>query len=150
MSFAINFGYNKSPKETIDKDVQYPTAGQKTGILKDSTSVTDPVIIVDGISHLFTAYNYFEIPDFHRKYFITELVSYRKGLVQISGHCDILSSASAIVKLQPCIVSYAQTGFNRKINDGSFTVYQNREVINNFEFPSSFDTFDYVLALAGS
>ena len=145
----LKLGLNSSPKNYIDKTVEY--AADKDGTLKEGTSVVNPTFLVAGISHLFSDYNYMYVPDFHRRYFITEIVSVRKGLVEISGHCDVLSSVGDTVKAQPCIISETQHGWNRKINDGSFKVYQDRYIINDFKFPNSFEApGDYVLALAGS
>lgn len=145
----LKLGLNSSPKNYVDKAVTY--AADKEGSLKDSTSVINPVFLVEGISHLFDDYNYMYVPAFKRAYFITDIVSARKGLVEISAHCDVLSSVGDIVKAQPCIISETQHGWNRKINDGSFKVYQDRYIINDFVFPNSFEApGDYVLALAGS
>ena len=147
----INFGLNNSPKVTLEKSVIWPEDGQKTGTLKENTSVINPVILVKGVSHLFDSYNYFYVPAFKRYYFITDIVSVRKGLVEISGHCDVLSSAGNRVKEQYAIVETSQSYFNTLLNDGSFKTYQDRYVINDFKFPYSFETpGDYVLALAGS
>ena len=147
----IKFGYNKSPKNTLNKTIEYDSTSEKTGYLKDETSITDPVIMVNGTSHWFSAYNYLEIPSFKRKYFITGITSVRKGLVAISCHCDVLSSVADKVNNQYCIVETSQNYYNTLLNDGSFKTYQDRYVINDFEFTGSFQApGDYVLALAGS
>lgn len=147
----IKFSYCKSPKNYVTKELVYTEDSEKTGSLKDETSVINPTILVAGISHLFDKYNYMEIPKLGRSYFITDIVSVRKGLVAVSGHCDVLSSAGDSVKNQYCIVSATSNGFNKRINNGSFKVYQNRYIINKFVFPYSFEApGDYVLALAGS
>ncbi len=147
----LKLGINSSPKKTMNKSVDYPEVGQKTGYLKEETDVVNPTFLVEGIEHLFYDYNYVQVPQFGRVYFITGITSVRKGLVAISCHCDVLSSAANELAAQPCIVAASQRGFNKRINDGSFKVYQYRKVINDFPFPNSFTTpGDYVLALAGS
>lgn len=147
----LKFGINSSPKKTMNKNVTYPVNGQKTGYLKEETNIVDPTFIVEGIEHLFTNYNYVQVPSFGRVYFITGITSVRKGLVAISCHCDVLSTAANELENQPCIIASAQHGFNKRINDGTFKVYQYRKVINDFPFPNSFTTpGDYILALAGS
>ena len=146
----VNFGFNKSTKTKVDKVIEWPANGQHEGTLVDSCSITDPVIQVVGGAGSFHAINYFYIPLFHRYYFITGIRSIRTGMLEISGHCDVLSSAAAEVKEHYCVVESTQTGFNRNLNDGSFKIYQNRAVVNKFEFPESFGPSSWVLALAGS
>lgn len=146
----IKFGLNKSPKVQIGKTVIWPTGGDRTGSLRDGSSIIDPVILVAAGPGAFTGINYFHVPDWGRYYFITNIESVRNGMVQISGHVDVLESAKADIKKQYCIVETTQTGFNRDLNDGTFKIYQNRTVINKFEFPESFGPASWVLALAGS
>lgn len=148
----VNFGFNKSTKTKVDKVIEWPTNGQHEGTLVDSCSITDPVIRVVGGAGSFYAINYFYIPLFHRYYFITGIKSIRTGMVEITGHCDVLSSAATQLKEHYCIVDSAQKGFNKYLNDGSFKIYQNRVVINKYEFPEEykFNDSSFVLALAGS
>lgn len=148
----VNFGFNKSTKTKVDKVIEWPTDGQHEGTLVDSCDVVNPVILLKTKSStgIFHAVNYFYIPIFNRYYFITGIKAIRTGVVEVSGHCDVLTSAAPQIKEHYCIVDSSQKGFNKYLNDGSFKIYQNRVVINKFKFPNEFDTGSFVLALAGS
>lgn len=151
----IRFGYNKSPVNKIYKSVQWPEGGERYGTLVDSTSITDPEILLPAGAGAFKYNNYFWIPDFGRFYFLTGITSVRKGMVSVTGHVDVLTSfADDIAKNTAIFKNLEQEnillGFNKYINDGTFKVYQNRKVINKFEFDQGFTETQYVLAMAGS
>ena len=148
----IRFGFNKSNKNELTKTVVYSEGGDREGSLVDGTSIINPVILCKGGPRAFTNVNYFHVPDFGRYYYITKIESVRTGIVRVSGHVDVLSSFASQIRTNNCIIERTEKRYNRFLNDGSFRVYQNREVINKYEFPEAnkFSTFDFVLALAGS
>lgn len=151
----VQFGFNKSPRNKIEKEVTWPTGGDREGSLVDSCSITDPEIRVFAGAGAFTNINYFYIPDFGRYYFITNIVSVRTGVVSIKGHVDVLASFAEEIKKNDAIFANLQKsglalGFNKYLNDGTFRVYQDRYVVNKFEFSGGFTQSEYVLAMAGS
>lgn len=150
MSFRIRFGRCDSTKNKIVKDIHWPDGGNRTGELRGECEITDPVILVPAGAGAFTGLNYFYIEEFGRFYFITKIRSVRTGMVEVSGHVDVLTSYATYIVNQSAIFSNLQSGYNKMINDQSFKVYQDRFVINDFPFPQSFNTFEYVLAMAGS
>lgn len=152
---AVLFGYNKSMKERVYKNVDWENRGYRTGSLVESTSITDPVILIQGGKSLFTGVNYFYVPDFGRFYYIRKIETIRTGVVRISGHVDVLYSFADDLKDNSAIFSSMQQagtlfGFNKYLNDGTFRVYQDRVVINKYEFTAGFSHSEYVLAMAGS
>ena len=152
---AILFGYNKSKKERVYKNVDWENSGYRTGSLVESTSITDPVILIQGGKSLFTGVNYFYIPDFGRFYYIRKIETIRTGVVRITGHVDVLYSFADDFKGNTAIFSNMQQsgvsfGFNKYLNDGTFRVYQDRVVINKYEFPEGFSHSEYILVMAGS
>lgn len=144
----INFGYNKSEKNRITKDVSYGVT--REGSLKNECNIINPTVIITGGTGGFTNINYFYIEDFGRYYFVTDIRSIRTGLVEITGHVDVLSSFADEIKKNSAIIDRTERKYNRMLNDGSFRIYQNRAVINKFPFPNQFTDYSYVLAMAGS
>ena len=144
----INFGYNKSEKNRIVKDVSFGVT--REGSLKNECNIINPTVIITGGTGGFTNINYFYIEDFGRYYFVTDIRSIRTGLVEITGHVDVLSSFADEIKNNNAILERVERNYNRLLNDGSFRIYQNRVVINNFKFTGQFNGYSYVLAMAGS
>lgn len=149
MSFNIRLMVNNSASIVADKD--FTTVDTLTGTLRNETSVTNPTIRIEADVNTIAECNYFYIPQFHRYYFLTDTVSIRNGLVEISGHTDVLTTAFKLGNLSECvgITKKQENKWNLYLNDGSFKVYQN-PIVTTELFPSGFNTFQYVLAVAGS
>lgn len=84
----ITLCVNKSEKNKLNKVI----SGNNTlsGTLKEETSVTSPIILIQIDNP--TEYNYAYIPEFKRYYFISDMVSVRTGLWRISMQVDVLMS----------------------------------------------------------
>lgn len=153
MSFLVKIQRMSSEPIRIVKEVN--TMLELQGTLRDGSSIINPVILIEdtiGINILNVA-NYMEIPSFGRRYFIGDIVSVRTGLVQISGHVDVLSSFTGDLMLNKGIIHRQENEWNLYLNDGVLEAYQNPIVVTK-KFPNGFtgDTAggqSYVLALAG-
>lgn len=144
--FALILQTNNSEKNKLDKDIADIVT--LNGVLKNETSIIDPVILIEGDISAFTTCNYMTIPVFGRKYFITNIRSIRNDLFEVSAHVDVLSSFASQIRNNVAIVRRQENRWNLYLNDGVFKVYQNPMVLTR-EFPSGFSTFEFVLAVAG-
>ena len=153
MSFTVKIQRCSSEPIRVNKEVN--TMLELQGVLRDGSSIINPVILIEdtvGLDVLNVA-NYMEIPDFGRRYFIGDIVSVRNGLVQISGHVDVLSSFTGDLLLNKGIVFRQEKDWNLYLNDGVLEAYQNPIVVTKV-FPDGFTGDEpggqsYVLALAG-
>ena len=146
MSFSVILQKNISPKNQLTKSIT--TVLSLTGTLKEGTSIVDPVILVSGgMSQLYNC-NYMTIEAFGRSYFITDIKSVRNNLIEISAHCDVISSFAAQIRANSAIIHKQENDWNLYLNDGSFKVYQNPNVLTR-PFPSGFSSMEFVLAVAG-
>lgn len=148
MSFNVKIQRMSSEPIKINKEVN--TLLSLQGYLRDGSSIIDPVILIEdsvGLGTLNVA-NYMEIPTFGRKYFIGDIVSIRTGLIQISGHVDVLSSFSGDLLLNKGIIFRQEDDWNLYLNDGVLEMYQNPIVVTK-TFEHGFEGKSYVLALAG-
>lgn len=98
---------NHSEKNKINKsltgEVEY------SGTLRDETSVINPVIMIHA-SNL-SLFNYAYIPEFHRYYYIRDIVSVRTGLWRVSMSVDVLMSfKNAILDLNVILSDTETTG----------------------------------------
>lgn len=146
----ISLMYNKSEIERVTKEVSI--ISEMKGSLKDGTSVIDPIIIIQGTpatTQQIVSSNYLYIEDFGRYYFINDISSVRTNLWEISCHVDVLQTYATQIKAQTAIIQRQENKWNLYLNDGSFKVYQNPNVLTK-PFPKGFTTNEFVLAIAGS
>lgn len=149
MSFDITLQTNLSEKNRVVKTLN--TIGTITGVLKDSCSIIEPSILIEGDLSDYKAVNYITISSFNRSYFVTDLVTYRTGLVQLNCHCDVLSSFWNQIKSNKAIISRQSDRYNLLLNDGSIHAYQNPHIIT-LPFPTGFERNDetIILMVAGA
>lgn len=147
MSFSIALQTNASEKNKLDKDLT--TIATVTGTLKTQTSIIDPIILIEGDLSNYVGCNYMTISAFGRSYFVNNIRSIRTNLFEISAHVDVLSSFSAGIRSNSAIVRRQENNWNLYLNDGTFKVYQNPNVLTK-AFPSGFSKQEFVLAIAGS
>lgn len=146
MAFQVLLQTNNSEKNKLDKDLA--TISTISGTLKNETSIIDPIILIEvDLTNLVNC-NYMTIPAFGRSYFVTNIRSIRRNLVEVSAHVDVLSSFATQIRSNVAIVRRQENSWNLYLNDGVFRVYQNPMVLTK-EFPTGFSTFEFVLAVAG-
>lgn len=119
------------------------------GVLRDSCSIMDPVILVEGVDQYIPTMNYAKIDEFNRYYFITGVESVRQGLWRISMHVDVLYTYRAQIRTNHAIIERNENLYDLKLNDGLFKTQQNPRIAQ-FPFPAGFNTWNYVLAVAGN
>ena len=146
MAFNIDLQINNSERNRLTKNVN--TIMTVSGELKSETSIIDPVIMIECDLNAVKNCNYMTIPAFGRKYFVNNIRSIRNGLVEFSCHSDVLSSFAGEIRGNTAIIKKQENDWNLYLNDGSFKVYQNPNVLTK-AFPSGFTTQEFVLAIAG-
>ena len=147
MSFNVMLQINNSERNRVTKDIS--EISTVSGELKTETSIIDPVIMIECDLSAVIGCNYISIPTFRRSYFVNNIRSIRYGLVEFSCHVDVLSSFASEIRGNTAIVSKQENKWNLYLNDGTFKVYQNPNVLTK-AFPSGFTTQEFVLAVAGS
>jgi hypothetical protein len=146
MAFNIVLQRNNSEINMVSKSVDDILT--VSGVLKEETSIIDPVIKIECELSMVTSCNYLSIPAFGRSYFVNDIRSIRNGLVEFSCHVDVLSSFASDIRGNTAIVKRQENKWNLYLNDGTFKVYQNPNVLTK-AFPSGFTTQEFVLAIAG-
>lgn len=147
MSFDIILQRNQSEKNALSKVVN--DLATVTGVLKNETSIVNPTIIIECNVSDFSLCNYMSIPEFDRSYFVTDIRSIKNGLVEFTCHVDVLSSFAPYIRANRAIIEKQENAWNVYLDDGTFRVYQNPMVLTKM-FPSGFDTWEFVLAVAGA
>ena len=145
----ISFYNNVSEKEKIGKTLKNKTT--LTGFLKQVTSVINPVITVEMKNP--SQYNYVHIPQFHRYYFISDMVNVRNNLWEIHMKVDVLESFKTQIKANKAIVEKSEqtASSNEYFNDGTTFYHDSREYNEIAMFQRGFDTApSYILITAGA
>ena len=126
----------------VDKEFQF--------IFKDESSLFNPIIKIATNENL-SEYNYAEIVDFNKKYFINEKTFVRNGVYEIKLDEDTLSTfANQLVNIS-CLVEKQENRepSNLYKNDGSF-VTLNKEYNTILNFPSGLnEQGEFILITAG-
>lgn len=147
MSFSITLYKNNSEDNKIRKNITQISA--LNGILKEGTSILKPTILIEANVSALKGCNYFYIPEFGRYYYITDIISSRNNLVQISGRCDVLMSFANEILANSAIIKKQETDWNLYLDDDTFKVYSNNQIVTKL-FPAGFNTQKFVLAVAGN
>lgn len=147
MAFNIVLQTNNSEPNRVTKQVS--NIMTVSGVLKEDTSIIDPIIKIECNLSSVTGCNYLSIPSFGRSYFVNNIKSIRHGLVEFSCHVDVLSSFASEIRGSTAIIRRQENAWNLYLNDGTFKVYQNPIVLTK-AFPSGFSAQEFVLAVAGS
>lgn len=140
---------NKSDERIVDKTL-IQTATYE-GYLRDESSITNPVVLIEGIFNIYNNgnTNYMYLPDYRRYYYITDIIQKRANLVEIHGRVDVLMSFKNEIRGCTGIVKKQANKWNMYLDDGSLKVYQNKVIITK-EFPSGFNDERFVLITSGS
>ena len=147
MAFDLILYTQFSELNRIDKELE--ELGTYTGVLREETSIIDPVIVLEIDAASIATANYVYIEDFKRYYFINGITSVRNNLTEISCHVDVLMSFSNAIKEQTAIIARQEIGWNLYLDDGTLKTYSNPMVLAK-AFPSGFNTQSFVLCVAGS
>lgn len=137
---------NQSELNKVGKNLV--TLVSSSVILKDETSIIDPVLILTGQMPMIC--NYLYLQETQRYYFVNNITSVRNNVWELSCHVDVLESFQNGIKNQTAIISRQEKLWNLYLNDGQFKQYQNPIVFQK-AFPNGFDDYPscYVLAVAG-
>lgn len=85
---------NTAEKISVDKWDNMTPIGLYQGNLKTACDVVNPVITITDTDANILRVNYVNIREFNRFYFVTNIVSVRNGVWELSLHCDVLMSFS--------------------------------------------------------
>ena len=152
MSFEIKLQQTKSPRNMLDKDLD--DLATLEGILRDGSSIIDPVIVIanqSGLDHtVLRKCNYMHIAGWSRYYFINDIISVRNGIWEIHAHVDVLTSFKTAIRSNTAVIKRSQKNYNLYLDDGSLTVYANPFIeVKEFNGSGFGSTRELVLAVAG-
>lgn len=142
----LNLFQNNSDKNVVWK--QITTKANMTGTLREGCSIIDPVIRVEGISASDIPYiNYFEIVEFGRYYYITDIILVGK-FYEIHGHIDVLMTYKDQIKNIPAVIARQESINNVMLEDGCIKTYAD-PIIEIRRATGGFTDYQYIFTVAG-
>lgn len=151
MSFDIELYRNLSAPNVVDKELELKATFQ--GTLRFGSSLIDPVIVFQATDPGFHANrtNYIFVEEFHRYYYITNIISTNTTLWEIHCHVDVLMSYKEEIRAQTAIVARQESKYNLMLDDGVFMCYQDPLIqTKKFSVEGPFEQQEFVLVVAGS
>lgn len=147
---ALYLYSNHSEQNRLNKEI----TGQHVaaGALRNISSVINPVIRVNIPAGDFirNKYNYLYIPAWGRWYFITDAVSIRTGITELTCRVDVLQSFKEDIENLTVITDKQKQNGSVYINDGSW-ISEEREFYTIKNFQNGFnDSGEYILITAGA
>lgn len=143
---SITLYVNSSENNRVTKSLSSGTTF--TCDFKDQSSIYKPSVLI-GTSTNLTGFNYAEISDFNRKYFVIDIVVVRAGLYLLKLKTDVLSTWGSQVLAQPAVIARQENEFNLYLDDPEFKVYNNKQ-FDCFNFSSPFSkSLNFLLTVAG-
>lgn len=132
MSFTCTLYQTKSEKIALDKVME---SGNKSysGTLINNSNVINPSILLAVGADTIARFNYMEISDFGRKYFITEITALTADTCMVSGHVDVLSTYKDGIRSNTALIGRSETKYNLYIDDNMYKV-DSRTIIQCKEF----------------
>lgn len=154
MSFKIEIGTTKGPKNKIKKE--FTVVATFEGVLNDSCSILNPVIRFrtgssqDYMLKDINQCNYMYIENFNRYYFITDFNIIRNGIIDISGHVDVLMTYADEILANPGLILRSESNYSKLLDDGCFKVYNDDHIVCKKFDGNTFTDGTFILAVAGS
>lgn len=143
---TIKLFINRSDKNVLDKNLTQ-VGSDITGTLREDCSVVNPVIKIEGLSANLTGVNYAYIEEFHRYYYINNIVC--KGqLFELDMHVDVLKTYAQEIRENKAVISRQQNRYNLYLQDGVFktSAFPHIQVA---QFPNGFSGYHFIFSVAG-
>lgn len=154
---TINLWRNTSPTNSVTKELIEIASVE--GTLRDASSILDPSIVIELPDETAVAsFNYFQIPEFNRFYYVTNVVSVigatanpAAHLWELHGHVDVLYTYKDSIREQNAVVARQESEFNMYLDDGTFMSYSD-PIVQTLTFSNAtpFESQEFVLVVAGS
>lgn len=131
MSVHLNIYTTSSEKTALDKELSNQVS--LTGNLRNESNVINPSIEIEASAETIATKNYFEVTEFGRKYFITEITALGYDRCVITGHVDVLSTYKNQIRTNEAVIARSETRYNLFIDDGLFKA-DSRTIIQTKKF----------------
>jgi hypothetical protein len=146
----VQVGTCASEKRALDKD--FRAVISVSGTLRNQSNVVNPSIELNCAVGTIATCNYMVIPEFGRKYYITDMTALGEELTLVSGHCDVLATYAQGIRKNTAIVarSATQGNWNLLMNDNQIKLNNKKKIIVKKGFTAfPKDQFSMILITTG-
>ena len=125
----VQVGTCASEKRALDKT--FSSSFSVSGTLRNQSNVVNPSIELNCPVGQIATCNYMVIPEFGRKYYITDMTALGEELTLVSGHCDVLATYAQGIRQNTAIVarSATQGNWNLLMTDNQIKLNNRKKVI---------------------
>lgn len=142
----IQLYVNNDEKNKINKTLS-AVGNALNGSIKERSSVTDPIILIEYTDP--TSFNYAYIEEFDRYYFVTDVVVVGHNLIELRLSIDVLMSYRTQILSQNVIIDRNTNEYDPYLQDPNLiTKVKTRTDIVNFS-GGLLDNGEFILITAG-
>lgn len=146
MSFACKLYQTLSEKTALDKVME--TGGTElSGTLINNSNVVNPSVLCHVSAETVAAYNYMIIPNFNRRYFITEITALTETTCMVLGHVDVLATYKSAIRDNTAVVARAENKWNLYLDDNMIKVSSIPKILTKDYFDGGYFTESPGIAL---
>lgn len=147
----INLYTTKSEKTALDKTMEGGSKVELTGTFRDASNVINPSVEIQADAGTIAGKNYFEITEFGRKYFITEVTATGNNRCVVTGHVDVLSTYASEIRANSGVVGRSENRWNLYLDDNMIKVSSIPKILtkNGFSGASFSDNPSIVMVVVG-
>lgn len=127
MAFRIVCYQNTGEVNRVDKSDYITPVGVYAGSLRGECSLQRPSIILELEST--PNFNYIQIQEFSRYYFVTSITSINTSLWRVDLNCDVLMSFKDGIKALSASIARQENVFNPYLIDNLLPAQKNSEVL---------------------
>lgn len=124
--FSMELFQMKGEKNLVDKTKVLTSISTISGTLRESCSMTRPVVTCE-FSDV-PKFNYVYIPSMRRFYFVTEITFVTKNIYEVSLRVDVLMSYRNQIKSLKGIVARNEFDFNNLVEDNNRSIEKTKSV----------------------
>lgn len=125
----LNLYLTTSEKTALTKTMATGSKVELKGTLRNASDVLDPIIEIEADASTIAGKNYFEIPSFGRKYFLTEITASGYGRTIIHGHVDVLSTYASQIRNNSGILGRSENKWNMYMDDNMIKVDSRPQIV---------------------
>lgn len=121
MSFKCKIYTTLSERTALDKTMELGGI-ELEGTLLNNSNIVNPSILIRRSAETLASFNYMDIPNFNRKYFITEVTALTAETCMVSGHVDVLSTYKSGIRDNTAVIARAENKWNLYLDDNLIKV----------------------------
>ncbi len=125
----VIFYCNQAHYKQVDKSGALHRLSSAECVLKEDTSIQEPVVIINtgSLGNIATC-NYMRLPTFDRWYFVTDIVVGTGGVLELHGRVDVLYSNQSRIRGLRAQIARQEYNFNMELPDSAIPTLAGKDL----------------------